>query len=363
MVIRAVWESGVVKDLGSAFICVALLSLVVLVGVLVKINERRLPIVGVVLMLVCPVLCQYVTNIYLPDLFYAALLSLLFYALLREQMMFVMLWLFLLQLTRESTLLVSSVLFVLALCRRRWGLATVSVAATLAGMAIVALYAQMAKSNIHGMGGLTYLCTKLIANGAANCLGIIVWSDSYARQFPDRYSHAPLWRMALPAYLSLGSIREMGVYQYLPGQLADTMKCLLTTFGTLPLVLFSCLKRKGIRVLWQSAFPVLLALLIGVLFYCLGPFSGRSVDRLVGYGWPLFWLAIPLLDAKTLPKPIGSGLWLYLSSFFCMWWPVLIRESGVGQHGYILFSGILCCYALTWLCLEHKAFAYVRPVK
>jgi hypothetical protein len=68
-----------------------------------------------------------------------------------------------------------------------------------------------------------------------------------------------------------------------------------------------------------------LAATYGLICYILGPSLGNLTDRLVGFGWPLFWIALPWLVREaglSLRQREWSLLGLcYLS---CAWWPSIM---------------------------------------
>ncbi len=55
-------------------------------------------------------------------------------------------------------------------------------------------------------------------------------------------------------------------------------------------------RRRQVRALWPEA-PLWMraALVYGLIATLLAPTAGTMLDRLVDYGWPAFWLAVPLL--------------------------------------------------------------------
>lgn len=45
---------------------------------------------------------------------------------------------------------------------------------------------------------------------------------------------------------------------------------------------------------------VQLALIAGFIYWLSVPFAGRSGFRLIGYAWPLFWIAIPYFHFRQI---------------------------------------------------------------
>ncbi len=265
------------------------------------------------LLLISPLWWVWGGNIYIQDMFAAAFTAILFLVLrarFRHYAAAVFALLFLLQITRESTMVLAVALAAIAAWRREWRLAVGSLAAMLLGMAAVAWISRDALPNTNELGGFVYLVCKTVANGIRNLTGVIPWNDGYAVKLPWQYPDPPLWKCVLPGFLQMGNVHEVGVY-------AVNFKMALRTFAMWFLyfpgaLLFIALRRRAsagaaacgktsLRGRISSAFGALrglpfhvqYAFVVGVLFWVLTPFSGASVERLAGYSWPLFWIALP----------------------------------------------------------------------
>jgi hypothetical protein len=194
-------------------------------------------------------------------------------------------------------------------------------------MLLVSMLTQSARPNIHEMGGVSYLVLKVVSNSAANLLGITLWSDTYAQTLPHFYPEQPVWKMALPAVLSPGSISEIGIYRFEPWLPLRTLVMMLTTFGLLPFCLFY-FRGAGVSKLKELPMGVGIALVCGICFWLLGPLTGRSVDRLIGYGWPAFWVAVPVI-AASLPKAYlinpRQAAWFWSGHLLLSWLPVVVK--------------------------------------
>ncbi len=265
-------------------------------------------------LLISPLWWVWGGNIYIQDMFAAALTALLFIALrgnARMRVVLAFILLFLLQLTRESTAVLAIALTALALWRRDWRLALSSLFAMALGMVVVSWATRDALPNTNELGGFAYLACKTLANGLRNLTGVIPWNDGYAVHLPWHYPNPPLWKCTLPAFLQMGNVHEVGVYAIEFKTVLRTLALWLLYFpGAL---LFFALRRRAhlecvttdrntsLRARVSSALACLRAaplyvqhaLVVGLLFWILAPFSGTSLDRLVGYSWPLFWVAIP----------------------------------------------------------------------
>jgi hypothetical protein len=213
-----------------------------------------------------------------------------------------------------------------ALWQRRWRFAVGAVAATLAGMLVTAAVTRSAQPNFHHLGTMAYLFSKAVANTLNNIFGVIPWANTYATHAPEHYAEAPIWKMALPSWLSVGAIREVGIYRFNGINPAVTVFTMLTAFGVLPGLLLARKARAWRQVLSADTTMVLpVAAVYGALSFMLVPVLGMSLERYVGYAWPAFWIALPLLVQQTqgaarmlLPKWLWccqAGCSLLLAAF------------------------------------------------
>ena len=330
-----------VENLETVFLGLAAMSLALFALAIAMLVDRRVSKPEFFILMLSPVLCLYCLNIYLSDLFYLALWGFFLVALQRGKLLPAAALLFTMQLTRESTVALAGVVVLAALWKREWKWAVAPAIAVACGMAVVAWLARSAQPNIHNMGGLAYMVTKVFANLSANVCGIIPWSDSYALRFPERYCDAPVWRTVPPAWIPLGGVREIGIYKFDPMAPVWTLSVLLGTFGILPVLLFRWWQRAGWRHALRLPFPLLAILASGVLFYALGVVTGRSAERLVGHGWTAFWVALPLLVCFKTALPDKAKLWSAHAA--CQWAPVLFaRMAPPGGAMWGLLVSLAC---------------------
>lgn len=363
-----------------AFWIVAVASLVIALAALADLTPR-LSAIPFAILVACPTLCLYGVNIYLQDLFALALTTLFFWALSAKRVVLSLLLLFLLQTTRESTVVIAAALVVTAAFSRQWRWMLGVCVALAAGTVFVATVSRDALPNIHAMSGPVYLLTKVVANGAENFLGITVWSDTYARQLPHFYPTPPVWQMEVPTWMPLGGMRSIGIFSIDCWRPLEVAVILLSAFGVLPTMLY----RRGVDLLSISAesrsvvgsgwririeevvrvwgtqpLTVQIAVLAGAVFLLLSPFTGRTVERYIGYSWPLFWLALvgvgksEVGSQKSYPNHApflwSKGFWV--TNVVCMWWPVLLSRIGLPRGAVCLLGivGVGVCYftAMRW---------------
>ena len=313
--VRGLSAAGV--PMSAAFAATTIASALVFYALLLARMRRIRPTWKVFALLVSPLWWVWGGNFYIQDMVAAAFAAILFCATdmascaaggkfpyrRKTGLCLVALSLFLLQLTRESSVVFAMTLAVLAWRGKDRRLALASVAAMVAGMAVVAWASRNASPNTNELGGFAYMVCKVVANGVRNFTGMIPWNDGYAARLAFYYPDPPLWKCTLPTFMQWGNVHEIGVYSFKPGTIAVTLATWLLYFpGALPLL--ARLRGEGrLSVFVCGGFArlpldVRLALVAGGAFWILAPFSGTSLMRLVGYAWPLFWIALPHLDEK-----------------------------------------------------------------
>ena len=304
-------EEGCPSCENISFVLIAIVSSIAFYLCVIPLIRPIRPRWLVLPLLVSPLWWVWGGNIFLQDMFAAALTAILLLFLRRpgfRPALASLVVLFLLQVTRESTMLLSLALIALAFCHHRWRLAVGALMAMALGMVVVAYASKNALPNTNELGGGVYMVAKAIANGLRNFTGVIPWNDGYAAHIPWHYPDPPLWKCTLPAFLQMGNVHEVGVYKFMPGMVLRTFAFWLLYFpGTIVLML---IRRKGLFRAFAAEFrasPLYIqyAFVVGALFWILAPFSGTSIERLVGYAWPLFWVALPaMLCGETGVRPV-----------------------------------------------------------
>ena len=260
-------------------------------------KRRNAPPCRALPFLLAPWLVNFALNIYMPDLVTCALTAAVFAAYAGCGPFAAIVLLPFAVMARESSAVIALVwLCLLArdwICgrRSRWQIVSCAVcilAAIFVGMKATALISAGSPGNINGMGAF-YLPVKAAVNGIFSITGLSPWNDVYARELPVFYTHAPLWKMACPAFLRLGRFTEIGIYEWHPWQALTTVKILLLGFGAL--VPYAILN-------WRTLNPrrfegwLELAFWSGFAYWILTPICGFSPNRYVGYAWPLVWFAV-----------------------------------------------------------------------
>src|SRR5271157_1923950 len=272
--------------------------------------------------LFCPLLLEYFRTAYMPDFFHAALLGVLFLALFRAKPL-VLPILLALDLCRESTVLVALVLVVYFAWRREYGYASGTVIATMLGMVLVGLFAPAGSQNMHHFSTGSYIALKSVWNFLSNWLGLRLWQPAFALQPVSPWGCPnPLLTARLPGFSS-----PLVVCDWHPETIVETWT---NFFGVMSL---SCaFLAAGWRTLYagrnELRCQVALAIgMYGLLAGVVGTFTGTATYRLVGYGWPLLWIAVPVLFLMVFRDANPTWLWLHWGG---QWAWVLVSRAGTG---------------------------------
>jgi hypothetical protein len=249
---------------------------------------------------------------YLPDLLHGAILAAVLLALVFGNTWLALLLLCPAYLARESTALVA-ICLVFA-CWRRVRLQTtwIGVGALLCAGLVSRHYGQGGPASVHGMGGGAYILGKLVWSFFKNVLGLPLWSNT----LPEC---SPIWASSIPFHL--GAIRTIGVCR---PSLWGPARLLLAWFGIFGIgpALVLTLWRKMVSRLPEAPIAIRFCTLYGAICILMTPLLGASVDRLVEYGWPLYFVVLPwlLFTACNLRNPrLGGVLLLHLLACWLAW--------------------------------------------
>jgi hypothetical protein len=269
---------------------------------------------------------------YLPDLLHAAILAAMLLLLLFGSVGSALLLLFPAYLTRESTALVA-ICMVFALWRRtQLSKALIGVAAILAAVLVGRHYSAPDSGTVHGMTGSGYILGKLVWGFSKNVLGLPLWSNT----LPECN---PIWTTPLPH--PLGAIRTIGLCSPSLWGPARLLLAWFGIFGIGPALLL---------VLWRKMFSTAppsqteppgkivvfrFCTVYSLTCFLLAPLLGASTDRLVGYGWPVYFVVLPwlLVSACDIRRPRLA--WILLLHLLTCW----IAWFGFRQQvtsGYLL---------------------------
>ncbi len=279
---------------------------------------------------------------YLPDLFHAAFTSLFFLLLLKEQRLAAFVILFFLCLARDNTFFLCVVLAAVAWWRNERFLLRGALVVLVLGVVVSSIMARGGKPNIHHLAEPLYLALKVPYNLLGNVLGIFFWTDMREGM------GTPLFVRPIPhLFRLLSSDTQIGIV-FDPHQVLTTCIVLSTIFGTGPLILWH------FRDKWASltpTLPVQLAMVYGVLSYFLGVSLGNWVFRLVGYGWPAFWIALPYLLVRTGYRPPTWKAAALIGCFLTSSWLLSLMQESV-YHWTVILPVTAVLYGLTFALLR-----------
>lgn len=349
-----VLNRGFGLSLDHGFLAIALVSLLAFL-VLCAVHMLRsgvAPIAAVPLLLIPTVLSSF-ENAYLPDLPHAALLAGLFAALMaRRNAVLVVLLIVLLQLTRESSVLVVAVLAFVLWRRSHRSLALASVAACFAAMATVGRLTRGSAPNIHSLNTLAYIVGKLPFNFAENILGIRIWTNTFA---PIK-DLDPAYTMNVPRWLHLGHITRIGFLGVNASAPLATLAVWLTEFGVAPAVLLALLRRNRDR-LRRMPPAIEVAAIYGTITFLIGPLLGASVERLVFYGWPAFVIAAPFILIQYHKLDASSAFGLLCLQLLCCW------PTFIFSHCMTISRSMQIALTLTEMAFQYLAYRGVRALR
>jgi len=275
-------------------------------------------------LLLIPWLLGLFREYYLPDLPHAALAAVYFLLLYKGRYWESIPLLFLMQLTREATVLLAVVAVVVLIRDRRWRPALASAGAVAAAMALVAYAIRDAQPNLHHINSVLYLVLKVPFNISRNVFGVMLWTDSLgSKELPA------VWTMDLPSWLVRGNIHRIEYCGFDPVPPMETLLSFLTLFGVVPVLLVRELWLRWKRMVGAGLLRpwVKIALAYGLVSFFAGPALGASVRRLVGYGWPAFLLAGVLLLAGSYCLDRRTAVGLLIIQVLACWGPLALVES------------------------------------
>lgn len=351
---RSLTTLGLV-NLDHAFVFLSILALAItslIVGAL-AVSEGIHPF-WIIALLGTPHTMNVFASSFMPDLFHVALVAVMLFALAHRWLWRCMILVFLATLGREATVLAAVVLALLAWRRRLFGWAIGAISAVIVAGAVVAIYTRNSPGNGHSLPTFVYLALKIPYNGLKNGLGIEFWCNSFAGLEAWK-SRNPIWMLSLPPWLRLGRAEQVGLMPWMPGLVLNNIAIMLTVFGVWPAVWLAGRKIPPTGAPSHSTAGDLWlrwCVVYGVLSFLLGPFLGASVERLVGYGWPAFWIAAPILFHRLGPSR-RQWLLVTLASLAVAWLPSGVAKLNLAGNlrqlvvlllagtGWVLAHGII----------------------
>jgi hypothetical protein len=301
------------------------------------VGERWRATIWTPFFLLTPLTLTTLQAAYITDMLHMGLTALFLLSVRLNQMILAAALMIIMYTARESSMLLAFICVTVLFWHRRYFSGIFLVVGYLVGMSIVHSVTVGAQ-NVHQMPEIFYLFTKMPANFLRDWLGILIWTNGYA------WCNEPVFVVHFPSGLHLGVITEVGFCAPSIEEPLLTLSSYATAFGVLPAILMGTLKGNGLRstewkdVWWSTAF------LYGALMTILGPIAGPPPDRAIGFGWPLFLMALPAISGNILTWRFAA-----LQVVAC-WTPLLLSTflspSG-GAHSFIGVSSAPIVSALS----------------
>jgi len=276
-------------------------------------------------------------DLVLPDLWYSAVLALLLLMLEEEYLLAAALMMFPLMLSRESTVLTLACFLVACWKRLRWAERVVAVLSTVAGSIVVKHLAMRAQSNSEHLPASIYMLAKVPWNLMNNVFGLVPWSN-----VNTQFCAVPRWAF----HVHLGAVQGIGICGFSVAGWADISEAVLSEFGLLPLLL-GFLWWRG-RKLDAPSVLLRFTLVYGLASLVLAPALGTWAARLIGYAWPIFFVAPPMLFDRIPRKTITLGrecaglgffaahMLLIFVAYRYFWMTLLVLNLSIWTVGYWL---------------------------
>jgi hypothetical protein len=223
----------------------------------------------------------------LPDIHASAWLSLVIIASMKKSFWVIPL-LFIAILCRESLALFAAVLVLLSWRDRQFQFTAMIIIAT--GVGLFLRTSISGSENVHLISGPVYLATKALFNFSRNILGIELYVNTI-----DYCQPSHIW--TLPSWFPSGQVTEIGICGFNFHRPFWLLSSWFGVFGVLPGLLWA--HRLHMKSFWTNT-PVWLRAVFyyGISISILAPVTGTALNRLVGYGWPAFWIVIPMMIWK-----------------------------------------------------------------
>lgn len=278
-----------------------------------------------------PFLLDFHRNFYMSDVLFGFLMALFFLFMKRKNIILSLLLLFVLFFSRPTDAMVLGVILVLvSFYKKEMKLAKVSlVVVSIAYLFSSLVITPLGAPNIHNISNLVYRFLEPIYYFIRSVLGID-WMMSTQVQYCQ-----PKFLIYLPSWIQLGNIKWIGVCGFNILNPLSLIFYSLITFGLIPGMLLSTLRKFILRKNWRTFFAktetwLLVAAGYGLLLFFLGLLVPNL--RTVSYGWPAFWLAgFYIFDRQIRQWPVEakkSLIKLFMAiQVVLLWAPYLIVKN------------------------------------
>ncbi len=292
-----------------------------------------------------PILVYIFESYKIVDLFYCLFLLLLVVSLYLENSESVFLFILVLFLTRgKSTLLVSITIIILSYISQKDRLLYFVLASTALGFFASTFISTFGTGNAHDMSGLTYLVGKFGFNFLKNYIGLSITTNTLGV-----INETPLLIVNFPDYMPTGSVEELYIYNFSKENILNTFITLFSIFGTLPTILLYEVYQKRLGIFTNTPLFFSFSLLYGIISFFIGPCLGANVYRIVGYGWPAFWIsALLIIETYYNSQSYYSIFLLVIFNLFAMWMAPFPYKSMIPNPNIYTFITLLLFHASTF---------------
>jgi len=346
-------------DIDRAFVIVAISALAILLICIATLLDRTTAHSELIVPLVfVPPLLKMLGLFYIQDLFYAAILSVFLVLLARKRIVLAALAMLALYLTRESALILCFAVIVVGWIRSRRDLIAMAVMVTIVGLVATRYAGSLGLPNTHQMNEFAFVTLKIPFDTIRDFLGIVLMPNTL-RSHPGNDCVA-IATVNLPELLQAGELRSFDVCRAPITVPLWTYSNLLAGFGVMPLVAGFILCKRGRAILSSAPTWLLVTIIYGAVSFVTAPMVGTWMDRMVGYGWPLFWIAVPALAASLYRPSRKSTLRVLSYSWALAWIPwIFQRLTYYGAVPMLTVVAIaIVAYAATLLELRQMDSAY-----
>jgi hypothetical protein len=242
-----------------------------------------------------PLTTFYFNQYYIPDMFFNALLSLLLLLSFCCCYLASSIVLILMFLTRETTIILSAVIIIILYLNKKKEAYYYLIATILGlmGLMIIKLYAG---PNIWGLPEPVYLIIRIPYHTLLNLFGISIVTNVVP-------FCKPILNFELPKILQFYKFRSIGICPWSYEHLLFVVSIVLSVFSIAPLILVKKVYKKHIKI---ENILMLIVYYYGMIMFVISFFISCDIYRVIGYGWPLFWLTIPYLLEKIYKDKLYS---------------------------------------------------------
>ncbi len=343
-------------SLNQSFFIISIISLIIFISFILWIikNESSFPLAMTIPLLVTPYMSLLFYDYYMHDLFFSTVLIAFFVFFIKKLWPLMFLSLYALFLIREATILLSLILIISCIIKKEPRILLGVIIATGLGLVSSSYFAGLGQENRHALGELIFMISKIIHNTFSNFFGINLWVNTYK----DCHPILEINIVRHPDWLSFGKITNFGVCDFNLLQPLHTLIRYLSSFGLIPLLFFYIIKREGKKIIEHNDLWFISCLLFGLVSFVIGPCLGPGGYRLMGYGWPLFWIVCPILMSLFIQSEPATRNKIVIIHVVLTWilsiMEILLPKSELLYP--LTFSFILILYVLAFSQLKKMSF-------